>query len=143
MEHRWGQRFEVAFEVRLHLRSPYAPRRGSMVNISASGAFIGTNVAIPLLSWIQVELLIPVEVGQSPVLLPACVVRRTRKGIGVEWCEAESLVVANLVEKHVNPDPVSSRAQLLRLEAPVTISPAGIALMENSELTSVRTSGTV
>lgn len=78
MEHRWGQRFEVSFEALLHLPASDSPRRAQVTDISASGAFIETNMVIPVLSCIRVELRFRGDGGQSPVLLPACVVRRTR-----------------------------------------------------------------
>ncbi len=97
MEHRWGQRFKVAIEARLRLHQRLAAPRGRVASISASGAFIRTNMPIPVLTCIQVEIQMPASEGLARWSLPACVVRRTRGGIGVEWCDAESFVVADLV----------------------------------------------
>jgi len=107
MEHRWGQRFSVAIDASLHIRPRSGPRRGRIVDISASGAFIRTNIPgaapqipLPLLSPVQVEIPVPTGNGHALLRLPACIVRRTKDGIGVEWCGAESLVVADLVAEY-------------------------------------------
>jgi hypothetical protein len=129
MEHRWGQRFEVSFDARLHLPSPNAPRRAVVRDISASGAFIEINTPLSLLSYIRVELRLPVDGGQS-VMLPACVVRHTRKGVGVEWCDAESLVVAELLSRHAKVSARSSSSPVVRLDAEATIPLGGIQMLE-------------
>ncbi len=141
MEHRWGQRFKVAIEARLHLRQPYAARRGRVVNISASGAFIQTNIALPVLDCIQVEIQIPVEGGHASIRLPAGVVRRARDGVGVEWCEAESLVIAELVAVYAKPVTAQAPAPV-PLEV-AAVAPLAAGLAEASDLRHARAPGAI
>ncbi len=125
MEHRWGQRFNVAIEARLHLRQPYTARRGRVANISASGAFIQTNIPIPVLTCIQVEIQMPTDGARGSLRLPASVVRRTREGVGVEWCEAESFVIADVVASYgkSTPTPIAAAVPDAAAPAAATVLP--------------------
>jgi hypothetical protein len=58
MEHRWGQRVQVGMNVRLSCL-PYAIGSGRLRDVSVSGAFIETNLRIPLLARMQVEIDLP------------------------------------------------------------------------------------
>ncbi len=81
MEHRWGQRDEVAIPVRLRWQHRYGAAIGEITNISTSGAWVQTAAQMPLLAPIEVDMR-SVE-GRSRI--EAYVVRRTSSGIGIEW----------------------------------------------------------
>jgi len=54
-------------------------------NISLSGAFIQTAIAIPALSRVQVVF--AKDHPEEPMRIDAQVVRRTAVGLGLEWSE--------------------------------------------------------
>lgn len=83
MEHRWGRREEVTIPVELRWPQRYGAARGEITNVSTSGAWIDTVAVMPLLAPIEVDML-DVD-GLGP--LAAFVVRRSSRGIGVEWSE--------------------------------------------------------
>lgn len=86
MEHRWGQRVPAAIEVRLACR-PYAIGAGRIRDASMSGAFISTDLELPLLARVRVEIDVELWNGRMQTRkLLAHVVRRDATGIGVEWC---------------------------------------------------------
>ena len=91
MEHRWGQRTKVSMAVSLQPRRPFAILHGRMINISASGAFIRVAFPIPVLTCMKVKL--PARGDDPPTTLTACVVRQTREGVGVEWCDTPSVAL--------------------------------------------------
>ena len=54
MEHRWGQRVSADVIVRL-IGAPGAIGTGRLCNVSATGAFVETNLHLPLLTPVRVE----------------------------------------------------------------------------------------
>jgi hypothetical protein len=80
MEHRWGKRTTLRLAVRLVTASE-SSAPGILRNISASGAFIETIGRFPLLTSVRVEF-------PDSASFAAFVVRRSSKGLGVEWSEA-------------------------------------------------------
>jgi hypothetical protein len=84
MEHRWGQRQLLSKSVQL--RTPRGPIGwGQLCDVSLSGAFIQTAVAIPTLSRVQVVF--AKDHSREAMRLDAQVVRRTAIGLGLEWSE--------------------------------------------------------
>jgi hypothetical protein len=96
MEHRWGQRFEVAILVRVHSR-PYAVRTGRLTDVSMSGGFIVSNVELRELRRLQIALVLPHRFSQATPVISAYVARRHRDGIGVEWCDFAPQAVVELL----------------------------------------------
>jgi PilZ domain len=97
MEHRWGERLEVALPVRI--RAPYGlVGAGLVTNFSVSGAFIATTLPVAPLS--QVRVTFPLgryaarKMLQDSSTFAAQVVRQNAAGFAVEWCEfgAEDVV---------------------------------------------------
>ncbi len=78
MEHRWGQRVSVSLPVRL-MAAADLQGSGILRDISASGGFIETDLRVPILSQLELEL------PNDDSLVSAFVVRRTQKGMAVEW----------------------------------------------------------
>ncbi len=87
MEHRWGQRRVVDLPVRLTCH-PYTVGRGRLLNASVSGAFIATELQLPLLASVQVEIELPGRPSiEGPLRIDAYVMRRSVGGFGLEWHE--------------------------------------------------------
>jgi hypothetical protein len=97
MEHRWGQRFNVDVQVRLHAASWRAPRRACLRNISASGALLELEPSLPPLKRIEVEIAMRTPDRIDLIRLPACAVRKADHGVGVEWYETLPVAVGQLV----------------------------------------------
>lgn len=85
MEHRWGQRIPVSLPVRMTAANIEA--RGVLRDVSTSGGFIETGVRLPLLSQLEVSLPRAAIDTSEDTLVSAFVVRRTHRGIGVEWSD--------------------------------------------------------
>jgi hypothetical protein len=90
VEHRWGERLEVALPVRI--RAPFGLiGTGLVVNFSVSGAFIATTLPVALLSRVSVSFRFGrraariMQLGSST--FEAQVVRQNAAGFAVEWCE--------------------------------------------------------
>jgi hypothetical protein len=107
MEHRWGERLEVALPVRI--RAPYGlVGSGLVTNFSVSGAFIATTLPVASLARVKVSFRFGrraariMQLGSST--FAAQVVRHNAAGFAVEWCEigAEDVVAfANSSRSHV------------------------------------------
>lgn len=86
MEHRWGIRYLLDVPVRVEgLPSSLAFAR--LQNVSSSGAYVATKAAPALDSRVLLELGCGLGTRVGRCRVPACVVRRDERGIGVEWCE--------------------------------------------------------
>ena len=84
MEHRWGRR--IACRAAVQISAPAgALGGGRMRDVSSSGAFVETTLALPLFATIAVTMLR--DDGHRGTRLDACVVRRATDGIGIEWVE--------------------------------------------------------
>lgn len=105
MEHRWGRRIPMRVPVRLTADSS-GPVPGETEDISISGAFVRTTRALPLGGRLEVEILIPGRRGREPELIAAHVTRRTRDGVGIEWCELAPRAVLALLQ---TTDPLAAR----------------------------------
>jgi len=87
MEHRCGQRISTDVPVSL-IALPAAIGAGRILNISSTGALIQTDLALPLLSVVYLEVRgAPRGAGMSG-RFAAFVVRQCPDGVGVEWCDA-------------------------------------------------------
>ena len=87
MEHRWGNRVPVRLDVRLVCR-PLAIGTGNVRDVSVSGAFIETDLELPILAHVRVQA--------SDFDIAAHVVRVDSNGVGVEWCALAPWCVADL-----------------------------------------------
>jgi uncharacterized protein (DUF58 family) len=90
VEHRWGERLEVALPVRI--RAPFGLiGAGLVVNFSVSGAFMATTLPVAPLSRVSVSFRFGrraariMQLGSST--FEAQVVRQNAAGFAVEWCE--------------------------------------------------------
>jgi len=96
MDHRWGERIQVDFPVRL-MAHPFAKRDGRLTDLSVSGAYIQTSVSIRPNSRLEVTLLTNPWARQEAAVLQAYVARRYREGVGIEWCEFAPAPVGSLL----------------------------------------------
>jgi len=95
MEHRWGRRLVAAMPVRLRcMRSPDSGCRclGRIESISTSGALIKTEFGICPSTTMEVQTL-TTEPGQPPRELTALIVREKPGELAVEWNDAASKAV--------------------------------------------------
>ena len=115
MDHRWGERIQVDFPVRLTAH-PFAKRDGRLTDLSVSGAYIKTSVLIRLRSRLEVTLLASPWARHEAVVVEAYVARRYREGLGIEWCEFAPTPVGSLLHSvasrpyafHRRPPPRAS-----------------------------------
>lgn len=96
MEHRWGQRVPVGMKVRLSCL-PYSIGAGRLRDISVSGAFIETNLSVPLLARVHLEVDLPFAGRTRKHSIPGHVARDAEDGIGIEWLELAPPAVAELL----------------------------------------------
>jgi hypothetical protein len=85
MEHRWGQRMTCRAHVRLSAGGEVTGT-GRVRDVSSSGAFIETSTEVPVYARIALWVL-GNESATHAIEINASVVRVTRDGIGVEWCD--------------------------------------------------------
>jgi PilZ domain len=127
MEHRWGERFEVALPVRI--RAPYGlVGTGLVINFSVSGAFIATTLPVALLSQVEVSFRLGpraariMHTGSST--FAAEVVRQNAAGFAVEWREfgtEEIVAFANSNRGHgqvTHYRPTAPASNLLNAKRP-------------------------
>ena len=86
MEHRRGEHIEIDLPVRLNIRCGCAPD-GQILNVSLSGAFVGTSEHIPAQANIDVEFMLMHSRSSKLYRVAGYVVRRTENGIALEWQE--------------------------------------------------------
>ena len=128
MEHRCGQRVPIDAPVRLNAWPRFG--RGHLRDLSVSGAFIETDLELPLLGLVEVE----VQVADAGMrcggalqthVIPACSVRWDRSGIGVEWLELAPVAITALIAGHApemarparRPTRIGERPGLFRRSA--------------------------
>ena len=99
MEHRWGHRLSTKIPVRLRcLQSLDTGCRclGCLENVSASGAFIRTELGIRPAASVVVETLVP-ALGLQGRELPASVVRASSGELALEWTELAATGVSSVM----------------------------------------------
>jgi hypothetical protein len=105
MEHRWGQRIATDVPVSL-VGTPAAIGVGRILNASTTGALVQTRLPLPLLSVVYLEWAEP-NLGPSGRLI-GCVVRHSESEIGIEWCDADSDAVLQLLAALRDDSPLRS-----------------------------------
>jgi hypothetical protein len=105
MEHRWGQRIVTNVPVSL-VGAPAAIGVGRILNVSTTGALVRTRLPLPLLSVVCLETADPYlrPIGR----LMGCVVRDGGSEIGIEWCDADSDAVLQLLAALRDDSPLRS-----------------------------------
>jgi hypothetical protein len=98
MEHRWGDRIDCNIDVKL-LALPASIGWGRLRNVSASGAYIQTPLALRTLSIVSLRPVSDRESGGPGNAIRAAVVRRDESGVGIEWVDSESTEVAAILRQ--------------------------------------------
>ena len=96
MEHRWGRRVPADLDVQI-FADPASAGWGRLRDISISGGFIETALMIPALSTLC--LTVPATRRTGIRIVYAIVVRGDTDGIGVEWLDGDSDVIATLMQE--------------------------------------------
>ena len=96
MEHRWGERLQVDFPVRVTALR-FSVRGGRLADLSVSGALIRADLDARLLSRVQVAIILPLWSKHESPLVEAYVARKHKNGFGIEWCEFAPPAVSELL----------------------------------------------
>jgi len=88
IDHRWGRRKVTDAAVRF-MALPGMLGVGRVTNVSVTGAFMETCVALPFATLVHLESIEPAAEARRK-RLSASVVRCTERGVGLEWCECAS-----------------------------------------------------
>jgi len=86
MEHRWGERVQVDFPIRVTTHR-FSVRNGRLADMSVSGALVEADVEARVLSRIQVAIVLPLRPKYDSPVIEAYVARKHKHGFGIEWCE--------------------------------------------------------
>jgi PilZ domain len=111
MEHRWGARTALDLPVTLYAGLG-AIARGRIANASLSGALVCTDVQLPLLARVRVEV-DDDYTSCAPHLVEAYVVRRSAVGLGLEWTDFSPPAIAALLGRGARPQVAGQRGFLL------------------------------
>ena len=96
MEHRWGRR--VALDMPVHITLPGGDSAvGVLRDASISGGFIETPLHLAVGAPLGVVLLVGAGAARRAVDLPACVTRKARDGLAIEWRDMASPPVLALL----------------------------------------------
>jgi hypothetical protein len=96
MEHRWGERVQVDFPIRV-IAHRFSVREGRLADLSVSGALVQTDFEARILSRIQVAIDLPLWPKHESPIVEAYVTRRHKHEFGLEWCEFAPHAVSELL----------------------------------------------
>jgi hypothetical protein len=106
MEHRYGVRYRSAIDVYVRNQSGRDAARGRLLDVSISGAFVSTSLSIAPLSSITIEVLSVIAAARRFKPIEAQVIRRTERGLGIEWKELTAASLSQLVDAGQLSSPV-------------------------------------
>jgi hypothetical protein len=125
MEHRWGERVQVDFPVRV-MAHRFSVREGRLADLSVSGGRVKADFEARVLSRIQIAIDLPLWPKHDSPLVEAYVTRRYKHEFGVEWCEFAPHAVCELLRAivtrphaHLRRRTASASLSLSRLSAPL------------------------
>jgi PilZ domain len=98
MEHRYGVRYRSAIDVYVRSQSGKRRAKGRLLDVSISGAFVATSLAIAPLSSITLEVVSVITSARRFKPIDAQVIRRTERGLGIEWKELTAASLSQLVD---------------------------------------------
>jgi hypothetical protein len=102
-ESRWGDRVRVNIPVQVSANA-LTGADGCMKNLSLSGALVKADVELGLNAVIQVSVKMP-SPSQRAAAITAYVSRKSKEGVGVEWCEFAPSIVKDLLRSPSIPLP--------------------------------------
>jgi PilZ domain len=100
---RWGDRVRVNIPVQVSVDA-MTDADACMKNLSLSGALMKADVDLGLHALIKVSITTP-SPSQPAAAITAFVSRKTKEGVGVEWCEFAPSVVKDLLRSPSIPLP--------------------------------------
>jgi hypothetical protein len=125
MEHRWGERVQVDFPVRV-IAHRFSVRDGRLVDLSVSGALIKADFEARVLSRIQVAIDLSLWPKHDSPVVEAYVARRYKHEFGVEWCQFAPRAVSELLRAlvtrphvHLRRRAASGSPTISRLSTPL------------------------
>jgi hypothetical protein len=125
MEHRWGERVQVDFPVRVTALR-FSVRGGQLADLSVSGALVNADLDARLLSRVQVAIILPSWAKHESPMVEAYVTRKHKDGFGIEWCEFAPPCVSELLRTiatrphaHLRRAPAFASLALSRLSVPL------------------------
>jgi hypothetical protein len=125
MDHRWGQRVQVDFPVRV-TAGRFAVREGRLADLSVSGALVQSHLEARKLCRLQIAILLPLWPKHESPVVEAYVARSCKRGFGIEWCEFSPHAVAELLRAvaarphtHLRRRAASALRTTSRLSAPL------------------------
>jgi hypothetical protein len=125
MEHRWGQRVQVDFPVRV-ITHRFSVRGGRLADLSVSGALVKADFEARMLCRIQVAIDLPLWPKHDSPIVEAYVARRHKHEFGIEWCEFAPRAVSELLRAvitrphtHLRRRAASASLTISRLSAPL------------------------
>jgi hypothetical protein len=113
MEHRWGCRVSTGIDVQL-FGLPATIGWGRLRDASVSGGFIETALTLRTLSVMRVTFPGGGHGKYTAPFVDAIVVRRTPEGLGVEWLDGASQVIASIVRDELVIGPAARAADPIR-----------------------------
>jgi len=106
----------IALPVRL-VGTPGAIGTGCIRDVSVTGAFVQTNLRLPLLTLVQFEPIALSPNASDTRRLPAYVTRTGVDGIGVEWCDLAPAVVDEFLCTTPEQIPAAMQSVIARSHA--------------------------
>jgi hypothetical protein len=96
MEHRWGRRRPCRAIVWLSA-SGGITGAGRLRDVSMSGAFLETALSLPLFAQLAMAVLRD-DGSKHPLEFTGVVVRRDEDGVGIEWCDPDSVSICRALD---------------------------------------------
>jgi len=93
MEHRWGNRHEVRYSIRVATHTGVVAR-GRIVNVSMTGALVEAPLPVTLLSYVKVQF--NSASNGRPTMVEGQVIRKESSGFALEWREMSPGIVEAL-----------------------------------------------
>ena len=128
MEHRWGQRVQVDFPVRV-IAHRFSVREGRLSDLSVSGARVKADFEARILSRIQIAIDLPLWPKHESPVVEAYVTRRYKHEYGIEWCQFAPRAVSELLRALVTRPHVHLRRRAI--SASLTISRLSTPLLKH------------
>ncbi|HEY0341826.1 MAG TPA: PilZ domain-containing protein [Steroidobacteraceae bacterium] len=98
MEHRYGVRYLSAIDVLVRSCAGRLAAKGQLLNVSISGAFVATSLVITPLSSVTIEVSSIIAAARLCKPIEAQVIRRTDRGLGIEWKDLTPASLSQLVD---------------------------------------------
>src|SRR5258706_16381789 len=95
MEHRWGERVQVDFPIRV-IAHRFSVREGRLADLRVSGALVKTDFEARVLCRLQVAIHLPLWPKHDSPIVEAYGARRYKHEFGIQGCEFAPRAVSAL-----------------------------------------------